>query len=167
MNDPQKSDCREVARRPANASEGSGGESVERRRQAEGNPSETHTCRTQSRIGVSQGLERVQERARQNRKERFTALLHHIDVERLKAAYFALKRKAAPGVDGLTWAQYGEGLEDKLVELHRRVHRGGYRPLPSRRTYIGKDDGRKRPLGVATINSNYTFTQCALGMGEG
>jgi RNA-directed DNA polymerase len=137
--------------KPANKPEGSGAEPVERRRQAEGNTSEPHMCRTQSRAGVSQGLERVRERARHKKKEQFTGLLHHIDVERLKAAYLALRRKAAAGVDGVTWEQYGGALEAKLADLHERVHRGTYRAQPSRRTYIDKSDGSQRLLAVAAL----------------
>ncbi len=151
MHDSQKSDCCEVAMKLANKPEGAGAEPVERRRQAEGNTSETHTCRTQSRESVSQGLERVRERARQRKKEQFTSLLHHVDVQRLKAAYLALRRKAAAGVDGITWQQYGEAFEANLADLHERVHRGTYRALPSRRTYIDKSDGSKRPLAVAAL----------------
>jgi Reverse transcriptase (RNA-dependent DNA polymerase) len=82
---------------------------------------------------------------------RFTALLHHVDVDRLRAAYFALRPKAAPGVDGVTWWDYGEELEANLRDLHGRVHRGAYRARPSRRVYIPKADGRQRPLGVAAL----------------
>jgi group II intron reverse transcriptase/maturase len=96
------------------------------------------------------GLERVRERARQEKKERFTALLHHVSVDLLRAAFFLLKRDAAPGVDGLTWPEYEQSLEVNLVDLHARVHRGAYRALPSRRTYIPKGQGR-RPLGVAAL----------------
>jgi group II intron reverse transcriptase/maturase len=100
---------------------------------------------------VLQRLERVRGRARLRKKERFTALLHHVDVDLLRWAYSRIKRGAAAGVDGRTWEQYGEELEANLVELHARVHRGGYRPLPSRRKYIAKADGRLRPLGIAAL----------------
>ena len=89
--------------------------------------------------------------ARQDREARFTALLHHVDVNRLRAAYFALRPKAAPGVDGVTWEDYGEDLEANLRDLHARVHRGAYRARPSRRVYTPKADGRQRPLGVAAL----------------
>jgi hypothetical protein len=95
---------------PANEIEGWIEESEERRRQAEGNTGDAHTRRTQSRVSVSQGVDRVRERAKAKKKERFTSLLHLIDVERLTAAYLALKRDAAPGVDGVTWEQYGQNL---------------------------------------------------------
>jgi RNA-directed DNA polymerase len=86
-----------------------------------------------------------------DREARFTALLHHVDVDCLRAACFGLAPKAAPGVDGVTWADYGLDLEDNLWDLHARVHRGGYRARPSRRVYIPKPDGRQRPLGLAAL----------------
>ena len=86
-----------------------------------------------------------------DKEARFTALLHHVDIDRLRAAYFALRPKAAPGVDGVTWEDYGQDLEDNLRDLHARVHRGAYRARPSRRVYIPKPDGRLRPLGVAAL----------------
>jgi retron-type reverse transcriptase len=89
--------------------------------------------------------------ARQDKEARFTALLHHVDVDRLRAAYRAIRPKAAPGVDGVTWQAYGQDLEENLVDLHRRVHSGSYRAKPSRRVYIPKADGRLRPLGIAAL----------------
>ncbi|HEX7670529.1 MAG TPA: group II intron reverse transcriptase/maturase, partial [Polyangiaceae bacterium] len=89
--------------------------------------------------------------AQQDKDVRFTALLHHVDVDRLRAAYFALRPKAAPGVDGVTWHDYGQELEANLQDLHARVHRGSYRARPSRRAYIPKPDGRQRPLGIASL----------------
>jgi RNA-directed DNA polymerase len=105
------------------------------------------------RAGLSSqsALDRVRRVAKQDNDARFTALLHHVDVDRLRAAYFALRPKAAPGVDGVTWADYGQDLEDNLKDLHARVHRGAYRARPSRRVYIPKADGRQRPLGVAAL----------------
>jgi group II intron reverse transcriptase/maturase len=150
MHELEKSDPSTVAVKPVNNSEGSEAESVERREGAEGNTGETRTRRTPSRESVFAGLERVRERARQQKKERFTALLHHVRVDLLRAAFSWLKRDAAPGVDGLTWQQYQQNLEDRLVELHARVHRGAYRALPSRRKFIPKGDGQ-RPLGVAAL----------------
>jgi group II intron reverse transcriptase/maturase len=93
----------------------------------------------------------VRQVARQDKDVRFTALLHHVDVDRLRAAYQALKPRAAPGVDGVTWGEYGLDLEDNLRDLHARVHRGSYRAKPSRRVFIPKPDGRQRPLGVAAL----------------
>ena len=151
MHEPEKSDSSIVAVKPANNPERSEAESAEPREEAKGNTQEPHTHRTLSRASVSPGLERVRERARQGKKERFTALLHHVTIDLLRTAYFQLKRNAAPGVDGTTWGEYGQNLEDKLVELHRRVHRGTYRAQPSRRKFIQKEDGRQRPLGIAAL----------------
>jgi group II intron reverse transcriptase/maturase len=89
--------------------------------------------------------------ARKDKDARFTALLHHVDVDRLRAAYWAIRPKAAPGVDGVTWTEYGQDLEANLRDLHARVHRGSYRARPSRRVFIPKADGRLRPLGVAAL----------------
>jgi RNA-directed DNA polymerase len=112
---------------------------------------ESHTRPTQSGARVSQGLHGVRERARKNRRERFTALLHHVTTERLWQSYYALKRNAAPGVDGVTWKEYETGLQGRLADLHSRVHRGAYRALPSKRTWIPKADGSQRPLGIAAL----------------
>jgi RNA-directed DNA polymerase len=106
---------------------------------------------TQSGARVSQGLAGVRQVAREHQGTKFTALLHHLTVELLRESFYALKRKAAPGVDGVTWQEYETGLEDRLVDLHSRVHRGAYRARPSRRAYIPKADGRQRPLGVAAL----------------
>jgi len=93
----------------------------------------------------------VREAARRDKKQKFTALLHHVTTDLLRDSYYSLKRKAAPGVDGVTWEQYGEGLEDRIGDLHDRIHRGAYRAQSSRRTYIPKADGRQRPLGIAAL----------------
>ena len=100
---------------------------------------------------MSQGLSGVREAAKKRRRERFTALLHHVSVELLRDSYYALKRQAAPGVDGVTWPEYETGLEGRLTDLHNRVQRGAYRAQPSRRVYIPKADGRQRPLGIAAL----------------
>ena len=115
------------------------------------NAHQPHTTSTQSETRVSQGLEGVRKAAKENKGTRFTALLHHMSVDLLRESFFALKRKAAPGVDGVTWQDYEAGLEDRLIDLHGRVHRGAYRAQPSRRVYIPKSDGRRRPLGVAAL----------------
>jgi group II intron reverse transcriptase/maturase len=151
MHEQEKSDLSEVAEKLANNPGGAGMESVERRGRAEGNADKTHTRRAQDRASVSTGLGRVRERARREKKERFTALLHHVDIDLLRNAFRWLKRDAAPGVDGLTWREYEPDLESRLVDLHERVHRGAYRALPSRRKVIPKSDGRERPLGVAAL----------------
>ena len=100
---------------------------------------------------MSQGLDGVRQAARARKQERFTALLHHLNVGLLRESFYALKRKASPGVDGVTWQEYETGLEDRLIDLHNRVHRGAYRAQPSRRVYIPKADGRQRPLGIAAL----------------
>lgn len=150
MHEPEKSDPSEVARKPANDGEGPPLEPAERREGAKGNTNKTHMRRTPSRESVFPGLARVRERARQQKKERFTALLHHVDIDLLRAAFSWLKRDAAPGVDGLTWREYEQNLEARLVDLHARVHRGAYRALPSRRKFIPKGTGH-RPLAVAAL----------------
>jgi group II intron reverse transcriptase/maturase len=129
----------------------SSAEAGEGRAQAKENIVQFNTSPTQSGEGVSQGLSGVRRRAKEGKQERFTALLHHVTVDLLRDSFYALKRQAAPGVDGVTWQEYETGLEDRLVDLHSRVHRGAYRAQPSRRVYIPKADGRKRPLGVAAL----------------
>jgi group II intron reverse transcriptase/maturase len=100
---------------------------------------------------MSQGLNGVRKAARERKQERFTALLHHLSVGLLRDSFYALKRQASPGVDGVTWKEYEAGLGDRLVDLHSRVHRGAYQAQPSRRVYIPKADGRQRPLGIAAL----------------
>jgi RNA-directed DNA polymerase len=112
---------------------------------------EPNTQPTQSGERVSQGLQGVRQRAQDNKQERFTALLHHVTAERLGESYLALKRKAAPGVDGVTWDEYQTGLTERLIDLHGRVHRGAYRAQPSKRIYIPKANGKQRPLGIAAL----------------
>src|SRR3981189_3070741 len=109
------------------------------------------TYRTQSRTSVSQALDRIRKVASERRKERFTALFHHINTELLEEAFFELEQNAAPGVDRLTWKAYEADLERNIEDLHDRVQRGAYRALPSRRVYIPKPDGRQRPLAVAAL----------------
>jgi RNA-directed DNA polymerase len=115
------------------------------------NAGQPSTHPTQSGEGVSQGLAGVRKAARENKEMKFTALLHHLTIDLLRGSFYSLKRKAAPGVDGVTWYEYEAGIEGRLADLHSRVHRGAYRALPSRRVYIEKADGRKRPLGVAAL----------------
>jgi group II intron reverse transcriptase/maturase len=126
-------------------------ESEEGRPSIKENACQPHTYPTQSGKGVSQGLAGVRKAARENKEMKFTALLHHLTVDLLRESFYSLKKKAAPGVDGVTWQEYETGLKDRLVDLHGRVHRGAYRALPSRRVYIKKEDGRQRPLGVAAL----------------
>ena len=151
MHEPEKSDLPVVAVKPTNKLGQPRAEPVEPRGRTEGNAGKPDMRRTPSRESMPQGLERVRQAAREGKKERFTALLHHVTVDLLKDAYSWLKRGAAPGVDGLTWQAYGQDLEVNLVALHERVHRGGYRALPSRRKFIAKPDGRQRPLGIAAL----------------
>ncbi len=145
------SDSAVVALKPTNKAEPSAAEPVERRTETKGNAGQHSTRRAQDRESVSQALERIRQVARHKKKERFTALLHHISIELLRVAFFALKRDAAAGVDGLTWRDYEADLEHRLVDLHARVQRGAYRALPSRRQYIAKPDGRQRPLAIAAL----------------
>ena len=148
----EKSDPVIVARKPTNAAGGPAGEPVERRAGTKGNADQRSTLRAQDREGVAQGLARIRQAARARRQERFTTLLHHISVAQLREAFYALRRDAAAGVDGLRWRDYEVDLEVRLADLHDRVHRGGaYRPQPSRRRYIPKADGRQRPLAVAAL----------------
>ena len=126
-------------------------EAVEGRVSPKGNGGRTAAVRTQSRVAASNGLAAVRQAARQSKEVRFTALLHHITVELLEESYFALKRNSAPGIDGVTWQAYGENLEEKLTELHNRIHRGGYRARPARRSYIPKPDGTQRPLSILCL----------------
>jgi RNA-directed DNA polymerase len=151
MNGHEKSDPNIVAVKPVNKAERSVAERVERRAGTEGNAEQGGTLRTPSREGASHGLDRVRKTARERKKEKFTALLHHVTVDALEEAFFELKKNAAPGVDGLTWEDYEVGLGRKLADLHSRVHRGAYRASPSRRVYIPKPDGRQRPLAVAAL----------------
>ena len=124
---------------------------MEPRPETKGNAHQRSTLRTEGRERVTQALGRLRQAGRLRKKEKFTALLHHITVDTLRVAYYALKRKAAPGVDGVTWEDYEADLEPRLADLHGRVHRGAYRPQPSRRTYIPKADGKQRPLAIAAL----------------
>jgi RNA-directed DNA polymerase len=158
MHERGKSDSSVVPAKPPNKAAGgetaqdqAAAEAVEERGLAKGNtPSKTQAGRGAGR-DASSALERVREAARRNTETRFTALLHHVDVERLRAAYQGLNPRAAAGVDGVTWEVYGQDLEANLQDLHGRLHRGAYRAKPSRRVYIPKADGRQRPLGIAAL----------------
>src|SRR5216684_1357523 len=149
-----KSDFAIVAVKPANkaeqpaaersAAEPTAAEPVERRAETKGNAGQQSTRRAQSRESVSQALERIRRVANERKKEKFTSLLHHISIDLLDEAFFEFKEDAAPGIDGLTWTEYEQNLERNLEKLHARIHRGAYRALPSRRTFIPKPDGRQR-----------------------
>ena len=138
--------------RAANKGARASAESPEERASTKGNPERQSTRRTQRRASVIQAADRIRQAAERNPKERLTALFHHITPEVLHRAYFALKRNVAAGIDGVTWDMYGEGLEERLLDLHRRLHSGGaYRAPPVRRVEIPKPDGGTRPLGVAAL----------------
>ena len=126
-------------------------EAVEGRTSPKGNGDETTAVRTLRREAASSGLVAVRRAARQSKSVRFTALLHHITVDLLKQSYLALERDSAPGIDGVTWQAYGEDLEEKLTDLHDRIHKGSYRARPARRTYIPKADGSQRPLAILCL----------------
>jgi RNA-directed DNA polymerase len=147
----EKSDLPEVARKRANKAVSTAAEPVERRGGAKENAELQSTVRTQSREAVSRAQARIREAVTRNRQDKLTALLHHVNIEVLRAGFFGLKKTAAPGVDERTWIEYAEHLEANLLSLHVRVHTGAYRALPSRRKYIPKADGRQRPLGIAAI----------------
>lgn len=151
-NDLEKSDGLVVPTKlPNGAGVNAAEEAMEGRSSAKGNMGEQNAPRTQSRVGAPSAFDRVREAAKRDKGKQFTALLHHVTIERLRSAYSVLKRDAAAGVDGVTWDEYGQALEVRLQDLHARVHRGGYRAKPSRRVYIPKPDGRERPLGIATL----------------
>ena len=126
-------------------------ESVEGRGEAKGKPVDRNAVRTQDRETALTNVERVGERAKEKKQEKFTTLLSHIKVPLLKEAYQRLRKDAAPGVDGETWESYGEGLEERLLDLQDRVHRGSYHPQPVRRVHIPKGDGHTRPLGIPSL----------------
>ena len=151
MHEHGESDPVVVAVKPTNKAAKAVAELVEPRPGTKGNAEQQSTLRTQGRERVTQALSRVRQAARQRKKEQFTALLHHITIDTLRVAFYALKRKAAPGVDGVTWQDYEADLEPRLADLHDQVHRGAYRPQPSRRTYIPKADGKQRPLAIAAL----------------
>ena len=158
----EKSDDPVVPQKRGNKPGRPGADRVEGRGSTKGHPDGYHTSRAQHRKhDVPSGLERVAEAARRDRDLRFTTLLHHVTLEALERAYLGLKRQAAAGVDGVTWRAYREGYEDHLADLHGRLHRGGYRAKPSRRSYIAKADGRLRPLGIAALEDK--IVQSAVG----
>jgi RNA-directed DNA polymerase len=149
MHEGGKSDRLVVPANPPNKA--AAAEVGEERRRAKGNTASKTRAGRSAGTDVSSALGRVREVARQDRNARFTALLHHVSLARLRAAYWAIRPQAAPGVDGVTWADYGQDLEANLQDLHGRVQSGSYRAKPSRRAYIPKADGRLRPLGIAAL----------------
>ena len=151
MNDLKKSDLAIVAMNPANNGPSGSAEPGEQRAGPKGNPEGQSSCRARKRGSESQAADRIRQAARRNPGERLVALLHHVTVDRLRSAFHSLRKDAAAGVDGVTWQEYAQGLEDRLVDLHGRVHRGAYRAPPSRRVFIPKEDGGQRPLGIASL----------------
>ena len=148
---PEESDCAVLPMNRPNKQDSSWAEAGEGRAQTKETAKGSYTSPTPSGKRVSQGLGGVRRTANERRQEKFTALLHHLSVDLLRESFYALQRKAAPGVDGVTWREYETGLEGRLVDLHSRVHRGTYRAQPSRRVDIEKSDGRQRPLGIAAL----------------
>src|SRR5258706_267338 len=146
-----KSDGRAVPTKCPNKSGNPLAEGAEGRRPAKENTEQTTASQTQSWGNALSGLRGVREAAKRDKRLQFTALLHHVSVVLLESSFYALKRDATPGVDGVTWTEYETGLGERLKDLHSRVHRGTYRAQPSKRAYIPKADGRKRPLGIAAL----------------
>jgi RNA-directed DNA polymerase len=151
MNGGRESYCGVVPAKQPNKSGRPLAEVVEGRLQTKENTQEPDLCRTPSRESGQSGLARVREAAKKDGKQKFTALLHHVSIDLLRDSYHSLKKQAAPGVDGVTWEEYGRDLESRLADLNGRIHRGGYRAQPSRRVWIPKTDGKQRPLGVAAL----------------
>ena len=151
VNVQEKSDCAVLPVNQPNNEGQPSAEAGEGRAQSQENIGPSRMRPTQSGKRMSQGLPGVRQAARARKQERFTALLHHLSARLLRDSFYALKRQASPGVDGVTWQEYETGLEDRLVGLHSRVHRGSYQAQPSRRVYIPKADGRQRPLGIAAL----------------
>ena len=151
MHEGGKSDGPVVPANLPNKAVGAVAEAGEGRGSAKGNTASKTPAGRSAGPGASSALERVREVARKDKGARFTALLHHVDLVRLRKAYWAIRPQAAPGVDGVTWAEYGQGLEARLRDLHARVQAGRYRAKPNRRVYIPKADGRQRPLGIAAL----------------
>src|ERR1700680_3401311 len=151
MNGTKKSDSSIVPAKLANKAERSAAELVEGDDGTKRNAELQSTVRTQSREAVTQAQARIRAAVTRNKKEKLTALLHHVSIDVLRWAFFNLKKRAAPGADGLTWTDYAANLDRNLTDLHARVHSGAYRALPSRRKYIPKADGTQRPLGIAAL----------------
>jgi len=151
-----KSDGRAVPTKCPNKSGNPLAEGMEGRRPAKENTEQTTASQTQSWGNALSGLRGVREAAKRDKRLQFTALLHHVSVLLLESSFYALKRDAAPGVDGVTWTEYETGLGERLKDLHSRVHRGTYRAQPSKRAYIPKADGRKRPFSPAVSNKAAT-----------
>ncbi len=152
MNEYGKSDNPIVPKKLPNNTGRPVAEAMEERGLAKGNSSKRNAARTQGRIRAQSALERIRQAARKDKGLRFTALFHHVyDVDQLREAYYAVKRTAAPGVDGRTWYEYGKNLEENLQDLSNRLKRGAYRAKPVNRKYVPKTDGRQRPIGLLVL----------------
>ncbi len=166
MNDSRKSDGVVVPTKSANFAGQPVSESMEGRTPAKEHAEEQRSPRTLSRQGDGTALDRVRQTARKDKDVKFTALLHHVTTDRLRAAFLTMNKDAAVGIDGMTWQAYGANLEANLESLLARVHAGAYRATPSRRVYIAKADGRLRPLGIATLEDKQDFRRRILGAGN-
>ena len=151
MHEGEKSDQPIVPAKPVNKAASAAAESVEGSGGTKRNAGPQSTDQTQCREAVSQAQARIREAVSRNHKEKLTTLLHHVTVDALKSAFFNLKKRAAAGVDDVSWSDYAADLDRNLTDLHARVQRGAYRALPSRRVYIPKSDGKLRPLGIAAM----------------
>jgi retron-type reverse transcriptase len=151
MNDLRKSDNNIVPEKPANKEDKTFAEQVEGRTLTKGNTKNTAAVRTQGRGTASIGLDGVRRKAQQDKSTRFNNLFHHITPALLTTSFYDLKKKAAAGVDEMTWYKYKEGLGERIADLNERLHVGSYRAKPVRRTYISKADGRQRPLGITAL----------------
>jgi hypothetical protein len=161
MNDSRESYSGVIPTKQPNKSGRPLAEAVEGRPMTKENVGQSNPNWTPSQRNGSSGLDRVREAAKKDGKLRFTALLHHVTIDLLRDSYHSLKKKAAPGMDGVTWEEYGSELEESLNNLHGRIHRGAYRARPSRRVWIPKSDGRQRPLGIAALEDK--IVQSAVG----
>jgi group II intron reverse transcriptase/maturase len=165
MHEREKSDPVVVARKPTNKAEQSAAEPMERRTGTKGNVRQQSTRRAQDRASVSHALSRVRKVAQERKTEKFTTLFHHLDTSMLRTAFFALKKDAAPGVDGLTWEAYEADLDPRIDDLHSRLHRGAYRAQPARRRFIPKPDGSQRPLAVVALEDKIVQRATAAVLG--
>jgi RNA-directed DNA polymerase len=151
MHDTRESDNGIVPRKPSNQEQLCLREGVEGRPLTKGNMVQSPAARTQSRGPASRGLERVRQAAKRDKHLQFTALFHHLTLQRLCESFYMLERQAAAGIDGVTWDSYKANLGENLRALHARLHQGRYRTQPLRRVYIPKADGTQRPLGIACL----------------
>lgn len=152
-NDCRKSDMTVVPEKSSNKPEKVGAEKMEGRDVPKENKQQQNTRRTQTPgLSVQSELQLIHQKAKKDKKKRFTTLMHHIyNIEMLRMSYLEIKRNAAPGIDRVTWGSYGKDLEGNLQDLSERLRKGAYRAKPVKRTYIPKTDGKQRPLGITTL----------------